>query len=258
MAKGMVSCKLAGRLGNFLFEVANVYAYAKRCGLQYEIYCPTGSEQEQYKILFPNIPFTETLISAPIFKEASHAYNEIPKYDRVVFDGYFQSYKYFDDCHDEIINDLFKFSNEPVKRVSIHVRRGDYVQYQDAFPLCNMDYYSKSVNAFIESGIEDFTVFSDDIEWCKRQFSQLKGNFNYSEKATPWEDMQAMANHEHNIISNSSFSLWAAMANRNKNKVVIAPHAKTNWFGAKTRLNTKDMLPESFLQVQFDYNRRWA
>ena len=70
-----------------------------------------------------------------------------------------------------------------------------------------------------------YFIFSDDIEYAKMYFSNLK-NAEYvsgNRKEDSYRDMQLMSLCKHNIIANSTFSYWGAFLNRNVEKVVIAP-----------------------------------
>ncbi|EHC0071351.1 alpha-1,2-fucosyltransferase [Escherichia coli] len=52
-----------------------------------------------------------------------------------------------------------------------------------------------------------------------------------------------MSKCKNNIISNSSFSWWAAWLNENKNKTVIAP---SKWFKKDIK---HDIIPESWVKL---------
>jgi hypothetical protein len=241
------------RLGNQLHIIAAVYAYAKKHGLEYIAQVDNyGYDKILTKVNYGKIDTT----GFKLYKEPSHAYHEIPSPEKfgsnnILLDGYFQCFKYCDEYRAEIL-DLFGFANALNKGLtSIHVRRGDYVQHQAAFPLCTMNYYTKAINAMRENGYNDFLVFSDDIPWCKEKFKALSGNFYYSEGKSVFGDLYSMAACENQIISNSTFSVWAAWANQNPNKIVIAPDKLKNWYGKNTGVNTKDVYPDEWVGIRF-------
>jgi hypothetical protein len=86
-----------------------------------------------------------------------------------------------------------------------------------------------------------FLIFSDDIEWCKQVFPDgvvfIEGNNQY-------KDLCLMSLCNHNIISNSSYSWWAAYLNQNKNKKIVAP---SNWFIPAKPLT--DLYPNNWIII---------
>lgn len=157
-----------------------------------------------------------------------------------VYDGYWQSEKYFEDIKKKIRN-RFRFKEKLLNSktidlariikeensISIHIRRGDYLNYE--WGVCSMDYYKKSITYISErTSNPKFYLFSDDIEWCKNHFS--KNNYyivDWNTGKDSWQDMYLMTKCKHNIIANSTFSWWGAWLNSNPNKIVIAP---STWF----------------------------
>ncbi len=176
--------------------------------------------------------------------------------------GYWQSEKYFLSVAAQIRNDFtfclpFNDQNseiakqiEGVNAVSLHVRRGDYVNNPTTTAthgLCSLDYYQKAIS-YISERVEkpEFFVFSDDIEWVK---NHLRIGFpcqyvDHNLNTESYNDMRLMSLCQHNIIANSSFSWWGAWLNSRANKIVTAP--KT-WFANGT--NTQDLLPDTWIRL---------
>ena len=171
-----------------------------------------------------------------------------PKY----FQGYFQNEKYFKEYRDEIIKqfqqkiELTNYSKDILLNIrkiyscSVHIRRGDYINDENIniHGVCNVEYYSKAIN-FVKKNSKSrsvyFYVFSDDIEWCKRELDFPNLIFVEGNKSKPYEDLFLMSNCNYNIIANSTFSWWSAWLNINPDKIVIAPK---RWF-ASTKLENQ-------------------
>jgi hypothetical protein len=183
----------------------------------------------------------------------------------IYLDGYFQSEKYFmtnrhniytdfslreelDSTNRSIVSDM-----ESCNSVSIHVRRGDYLieSIKNILSICDVKYYKKAVD-IIYRDIKNpvFYVFSDDIDWAKRNLSFIQNTYfiNINFKEESYKDMILMSKCKHNIISNSTFSWWAAWLNDNPNKMIISP---IMWFNPKSRnsKNDQDIRPASWIQV---------
>jgi len=149
-------------------------------------------------------------------------------------DGGFHSYRNWYFMREEIV-ELFKFRESIMndamnfitglradgsELVSVHVRRGDYLDSSIHLNL-PVSYYDKAFSFFKEDEYK-FVMFSDDIEWCKKNFTGKK-NIIFSDNTSPYVDMCSMSLCDHNIIANSAFSFWGAILNKNVNKKVVCP-----------------------------------
>lgn len=239
------------KLGNQLFQIAAGYAFAKENGFKFAL----PKEWKYQRYFKTKFGIVEKFMPDGIHKELDFSYSPIPVYDNVYLDGYFQSEKYFKNID---IHELFAFERE-MKRFnqedqigSIHVRRGDYLKFPDHHPVCTREYYKKAIEV---SGFKKFIVFSDDKEWCCTEFIKESNygdcEFWLCDKGSDIDDFQLMTDFKCNIISNSTFSWWSAMLNKNKDKLVISP-SKDNWHGpAYAHWNHDDIIPESWIQIKF-------
>ncbi len=119
--------------------------------------------------------------------------------------------------------------------VAIHVRRGDALGREQWHPVAGMTFYEKAM-ALVRERIEDptFLIFSDGIGWCRENFVGDEYVFvsplgiehdRTEENDVDHEEFFLMSMCEDHIISNSTFSWWAAwMSNP-------APIYPTQWFG---------------------------
>jgi hypothetical protein len=237
-----------GRLGNQLFQFAAAYSHAKNLGVD------CGFIDIPFeKALAKPLPVKRIFDSYPtgvFYSEPKFSYREIPKIKNLDLFGYYQSEKYFHKYTEEIrellkpneVLSSYVKTNYKENSCSIHVRRGDYLNYPDIHPVVTAEYIMKAVSYVGKDKF--FFVFSDDIQWCKNHLSEIKNIVFIS--GTELEDFFLQSALDNHIICNSSFSWWAAWLNENKTKKIVAP---TNWFGPLGPPDTGDLIPERWVTL---------
>ena len=96
--------------------------------------------------------------------------------------------------------------------VSVHVRRTDYLLSENNVPALCATYQRRAIETIRQKvAFPRWFIFSDDIEWCRKEFADLEDAvFVSGNEAEPWEDIRLMAACRHHVIANSSFSWWGA------------------------------------------------
>lgn len=174
----------------------------------------------------------------------------------VYLDGYWQSPKYFsaietvlrqdfelrEPLRNERLLDLMK-EVETGNSVSLHIRRGDYVQDPKTAAVhntCPISYYQESLKLLSEneSNLRVY-VFSDDIQWAKQNLhTNFPTQFVSGQLGMPdYVELELMRRCKNHIIANSSFSWWAAWLAANPGKTIIAPRT---WFVSR---EARDLIP---------------
>ncbi len=255
-----IFCNLKGGLGNQLFQVAAAYGYSLENNYEpiFPIQCDQNcTRKESYETtILKNIKRINTKVGGEwvFYKEIGFEYNKIPKCEataNIFIDGYFQSFKYFDKYKKEIKN-LFDIlprkeiklplEEKNLEKVSIHVRRGDYLNFPDIHPVLNISYYEKAIKEIEEDRDKMYYIFSDDIDWCKKQnvFQNLKNKIFVS-NLKDYECLYMMIDCDYHIIANSSFSWWGAYLSNSKCVYVPDPSI---WFGIKgPKVKGEDLYP---------------
>lgn len=248
----MVSITLEGGLCNQMFQSAFIYAFSKKHNLEYVIpknVVNPHVPEKKTAYVFPGIKYCEQELDLPVYNESHFHYEEIPKMDNIKFLGYFQSAKYFDEYKDEVI-DAFGLEVKKIfqKVCAIHIRRTDYLKFPEHHPAVKMiDLFSAIGVMHYRTGIRNFLVCSDDLEWAKETLGMLpRFEFEFSEGKSEIEDLKLLASCSHIIGANSSYSLWAYYLNPNPNKIGIFPY---KWFGPALNHNTKDLYPKNCIII---------
>lgn len=124
----------------------------------------------------------------------------------------------------KIIENIIKTNS-----VCVHIRRGDYLdpEVKRKTFVCDFEYYEKAIT-YLKNELEDpkYFVFSntpEDIEWIKENY-KFSTPVTYVNQNNPdYEDLRLMQNCKHFILSNSTFSWWAAYLSTHSHKKIIAP-----------------------------------
>lgn len=198
-----------------------------------------------------------------IFRDEKAQYFDIKfnsSSNNTILFGYFQNELYFDNIDDQIrhsftFKEALKGKNEEIATliensdsVSIHIRRGDYLNKNSNLNVLSIEYYQKAI-ATIAQKVPNahFFIFSDDTDWVKQNLNIGSNAYTIIDWNTgddSYRDMQLMSLCKHNIIANSSFSWWGAWLNNNPSKTVIAP--KTWYKADKPNNYPKGFIPESW------------
>lgn len=175
-------------------------------------------------------------------------------------DGYFQSERYFIDQAEQIRRDFRlkvtlgsaaeKWVNtirHDDRAISLHVRRGDYVDHPDFGGIADREYYERAIDFMAKCIAPKFYVFSDDLEWCRRNLPLPQDTTFVSHPSLKdYEELCLMSLCRHNVIANSSFSWWGAWLNPNPNKIVVAP---ARWSHLHDQTWYSDIIPQSWKRL---------
>ncbi len=254
--------KLTGGLGNQFFQYAFGKSLEKRTGkkVKYDTYFYDYQEKRQlgldkfcisyakwnrcleklYRLAYSRKLFR--LFGIQVEKDI-FCYNE-PLKGKIYFAGYWQNMNYIKEYKEELREELvykYPLSKEQqdilneingVQSIAVHIRRGDYLGLQNVYHVASISYYHNAVNQIQNSvqGDRVFYIFSDDIAWCKDNLI-IEGDkcvfIDRSISDSPYVDFELMRNCKHFIISNSTFSWWAAYLASYRGKSLYAPQI---WF----------------------------
>lgn len=223
-----VYVSLAGGVGNQLFQVAAGFDYSvkykKNLLLDSERWSASqGNNPEKYRYkLLKNFRYTKVCPEHTTkYFEKRFNHDEIPFYTgNVTLHGYFQSLKYFENHKQDFINKLnlpsVKTDWIEEKNVAVHIRRGDYLQHHNIHLVCKTDYFKREIGKFKDYQIN---VFTDSLDFVEEEFKDL--NINIIDSGDEIKDLTLMSFHDNIICSNSSFSWWASLLSKKKEKIIV-------------------------------------
>ena len=179
------------------------------------------------------------------FEESQMYHPELLSFENMYLTGYFACEKYYADILYDLrekiqfppsSNSLNQKMAERMRSgnsVSVHIRRGDYLNPENAAMfgnICTDAYYANAIS-MMKGMIPDahFYLFSDDISYVKAKYIGEEYTIvDINHGRDSFYDMWLMSNCRHNICANSTFSFWGARLNPNENKVMIRPTIQKN------------------------------
>lgn len=234
----------AGRLGNQIFQYALLFYLNKTKG--YDIHLPLNTECQFWNCFdIQNISIQQFNKSNQyrIFNERYGSCNfdalvfEQP--DNTIFDGYYQSYLYFDSVKTKLIESL-KFKQSIIQEgdtellkykqkyttyfdknlVSMHIRRTDYLDFVDRWGDLFSDGFYNEATKSINDETENVLIFTDDNDFARQHFT--KPNYHVIDK-NEYVSLYMMTRCNRHIMSNSSFAWWGAYLSGNDNIICPRP-----------------------------------
>ena len=170
--------------------------------------------------------------------------------------GYFQTFKYLQDpevrdlmdsLHLDSTSDWFDACSAEMRNlptISVHIRRGDYMSLKNSFGVLSRDYYEAAIKFTVENSATKYArvlIFSDDIALAQQLSCSLETSlpiqFAEPQEGSPEESLMLMSQSNALVMSNSSFSWWAAQLG-NKSKFVVCP---SKWF--RDMLDPEGLIP---------------
>lgn len=266
-----VEIEVCGGLGNQLFQVAALFAYAKENSLKMTIVknkespsvTPRITYWDTFLQKFSKLTEDQKLDKYNEYKEQACHYNKITTFEsgsNVKLSGYFQSEKYFVDHRKDLL-DLLVPSNDDIAYLEekycdllktrdnvgvIHIRRGDYLHLSYCHYVQTLDYYQRAMDLLkSKKNVTKWVVFTDDPEWAKGQ-EIFKTDTVFITNEKDYLELYLMSYFSNFIIANSSFSWWGSWLSKSTDKIVIAP--KT-WFAYAGPQDWYDIYPKDSIVI---------
>jgi hypothetical protein len=246
---------LSGGLGNQLFVYAAAWEQSRRLGCPLYLDC-SGYDEGNRRTLeleglgLPGVFFREgSSIGKParhprlarllhrgrgddgVFMEQGPGYDPRVQNVRIgqTLYGYFQARAYFRSSEPELAA-LLPAPPQSSASIAVHVRRGDYlIPAHASHGVTTRAYFERAIPLMYEAyGELPLRVFTDSPERVRDEFDGLPYAFEIAHDApglSPWDTVVLMARSRAIVMSNSSFSWWAAWLMRQRDPAVrvIAP-----------------------------------
>lgn len=157
--------------------------------------------------------------------------------------GDFANPNFFSDMADEIRAQVMQVRNpskffletkaklERENPIILHLRLGDYIRLERVYGRPSPNYFRDCLARFASVGDgRPIWIFSDDPEAAKEMMSGHIPSAHYiltSKDSRPIESLVLMSASDIKILSNSTFSWWAAFIGQPNSKVTVFPRTAT-------------------------------
>lgn len=259
-----VEVRLAGGLGNQLFQFAAGWEIAERLGAP--LYMNTSGlsksgtprKFELEEVVQGVASWGADSTSRRLFAQKGFSYDEnvLKVRNGTLLQGYFQSPKFFSSTN-TVVLDLIRKSDafnrgemvDVQPFLALQIRRGDYLktQNQRIHGIVPEEFFLRALE-FLRKihGALDVIVFSDDANTAERLAKEIPRAFAHHPPTSesPLQTLGLLSKASGFAISNSSFGWWGAFL-AGAQSTVIVPRP---WF-KDLALNTRDLFPEKWLSL---------
>ena len=142
---------------------------------------------------------------------------------------------------------LIKKINLKRNSVAVHIRVYTSVRNEDKYHgNLEKEYFDKAIKK-IKKKIKNpfFFIFSNNYSIIKKKIDLNDKEYEVVRNFRDFEDLISFSTCKHQIISNSTFSWWAAWLNTNKFKIVIYPQ---KWFSSKKI--SSNLIPKGWQKIK--------
>ena len=183
--------------------------------------------------------------SDPHFYETDMYHPEIFSFENKYLEGHWACEKYYHDIL-PLLREKIRFPKsqnpenaraaermERENSVSVHIRRGDYLDPENAGMfggICTDEYYETAMD-YVRERMPNarFYLFSDDTAYLKEHFQgEDCAIVDWNHGADSFYDCWLMSHCRANICANSTFSFWGARLNPRTDKLMIRPAKHKN------------------------------
>ena len=284
----MISIDIKDGLGNQLFQLMTLIAYSKKYNNPFIIEKKSHSPGCTYRNVYCNNflnKLEKYLVNTPIhfqiYEEKSFEYNQLPEISNntnLKLSGSFKSYKYFDFCKKDLLNDIdfetkkIEVKNKvtdvnPLEMISMHIRIGDIINVHSINSnILSLDYYINAINYIINQEKKDnikILYFCEEVDkdFVKKNYiyhlKNIFPNIIFTQsiiKLEDWEQMILMSLCKHHIIANSTFSWWSAyFADNNMYKIICYPDKWSH--SSIINEDTIDLFPNNWIMCDTKINK---
>jgi hypothetical protein len=172
-----------------------------------------------------------------IFSETGFSFSSFPSFSskHIIFDGYFQSYRYFLEHSAEIrawMREQLNISKNGFLDFSLHVRLGDMAKdpmMRSIHGIVNRHYIERALHYFNSLGLSEPQLITDDPSSLAIIFPDLAERYEVISTDLV-SDFRVMCESKNLIIGNSTFAWWAAWIGNGR---VVAP---SEWFANNAKM----------------------
>jgi len=227
------------------FELGRLEGLSLKAATPEEVRALLGRRYEDREGILAKVTRKIKPSSVRVFEETDMYHPEILGRENQYLVGYWACEAYYADILDRLREEIhFPESPDPRNKktaeemensvsVSLHIRRGDYLDAANAEMfgnICTQAYYESAVRYVKERYPEAvFYVFSDDSDYARKTCRGPEYRIvDWNKKDNSYYDMELMSHCRHNICANSTFSFWGARLNGHSDKRMIRPSIHKN------------------------------